>query len=109
MTALERDPDHRYQDAAEMYRDLDRVLHERQPPTANELTRFLELLFDEEERSDAPPPGTADADEAPQGGRVRAPGATWRRLSRRPPPPPIPARSSDPLSIQKLLKRFGIK
>jgi serine/threonine protein kinase len=108
MTALERDPDHRYQDAAEMYRDLDRVLHERQPPTANELTRFLELLFDEEERIDAPPPGAADAaDEAHEVEFEHPPDAASAE------PPTSTTTDSgaikDPLSIQKLLKRFGIK
>jgi serine/threonine protein kinase len=108
MTALERDPDHRYQDAAEMYRDLDRVLHERQPPTANELTRFLELLFDEEERIDAPPPGAADAvDEAHEVEFEHPPDVASAE------PPTSTTTDSgaikDPLSIQKLLKRFGIK
>ena len=108
MTALERDPDHRYQDAAEMYRDLDRVLHERQPPTANELTRFLELLFDEEERIDAPPPGTADADEEPPEVEFEHP----VDVASAEPPTSTTTDSgaiNDPLSIQKLLKRFGIK
>ena len=108
MTALERDPDHRYQDAAEMYRDLDRVLHERQPPTANELTRFLELLFDEEERIDAPPPGAPDAaDEAHEVEFEHPPDVASAE------PPTSTTTDSgalkDPLSIQKLLKRFGIK
>jgi serine/threonine protein kinase len=106
MTALERDPDHRYQDAAEMYRDLDRVLHERQPPTANELTRFMELLFDEEERVEAPPPGAAD--EAAQEVEFEHP----RDVASAEPPTSTATDSGaikDPLSIQKLLKRFGIK
>jgi serine/threonine protein kinase len=109
MTALERDPDHRYQDAAEMYRDLDRVLHERQPPTATELTRFLELLFDEEERLDAPPPGSADAaDETPHDVEFEHP----PDVASAEPPTSTTTDSGaikDPLSIQKLLKRFGIK
>jgi serine/threonine protein kinase len=106
MTALERDPDHRYQDAAEMYRDLDRVLHERQPPTANELTRFMELLFDEEERIEAPPPGAAD--DAPQEVEFEHP----QDVASAEPPTSTATDSGaikDPLSIQKLLKRFGIK
>jgi serine/threonine protein kinase len=109
MTALERDPDHRYQDAAEMYRDLDRVLHERQPPTANELTRFMELLFDEEERVEALPPGTGDAaDEAAQEVEFEHP----PDVASAEPPTSTTTDSGaikDPLSIQKLLKRFGIK
>jgi serine/threonine protein kinase len=109
MTALERDPDHRYQDAAEMYRELDRVLHERQPPTANELTRFMELLFDEEERIEALPPGTTDAaDEAAQEVEFQHP----PDIASAEPPTSTATDSGaikDPLSIQKLLKRFGIK
>jgi serine/threonine protein kinase len=50
MRALDRDPENRYQDAGEMHKDLDRVLHERQPPAASELARFMEILFDEHER-----------------------------------------------------------
>jgi serine/threonine protein kinase len=106
MTALERDPDHRYQDAAEMYRDLDRVLHERQPPTANELTRFMELLFDEEERLEALPPGAAD--EPAQEVEFEQP----PDVASAEPPTSTTTDSGvikDPLSIQKLLKRFGIK
>jgi serine/threonine protein kinase len=107
MTALERDPDHRYQDAAEMYRDLDRVLHERQPPTASELTRFLELLFDEEERGDALPPSADAADEAHEVEFEHPPDVAAAE------PPTSTTTDSgalkDPLSIQKLLKRFGIK
>lgn len=110
MTALDREPDHRYQDASQMYRDLDRVLHERQPPTAVELTRFLELLFDEEERSDArpedqvePSPSRSLDVEFDEGGapaREAAPAAVEGA---------DPGGIKDPLSIQKLLKRFGIK
>jgi serine/threonine protein kinase len=108
MTALERDPDHRYQDAAEMYRDLDRVLHERQPPTANELTRFMELLFDEEERIDALPPPADAADEPAQEVEFEHP----PDVASAEPPTSTTTDSGvikDPLSIQKLLKRFGIK
>ena len=44
--ALEKDPERRYQDASEMYRGLERVLRERQPPAATELARFMEVLFE---------------------------------------------------------------
>jgi serine/threonine protein kinase len=111
MTALDREPDHRYQDASQMYRELDRVLHERQPPTAVELSRFLELLFDEEERTEArpeeqpePSPQESEDIEFAEGGAAVPDG-----------PPPTagegadPGGIKDPLSIQKLLKRFGIK
>jgi serine/threonine protein kinase len=104
MKALERDPDVRYQDAGEMLRDLERVLHEWQPATASGLVRFLELLFDEHERGDVPVDG--EAGEAGGGPAVPA-------LLREPtgPMPVVEASApaKDPMSIQKLLKRFGIK
>ncbi len=46
LKALEKDPERRYQDASEMYRGLERVLRERQPPAATELARFMEVLFE---------------------------------------------------------------
>jgi serine/threonine protein kinase len=129
LKALARDVDERYQDAAEMYRDLERVLHERQPPTSAELTRFMELLFDEAERGEV----SADAHEPPAPAMKEAPvevaadppaadaAGEHEELAGAPPPPepeaeevkeaepePKPA-TRDPMSIQKLLKRFGIK
>jgi serine/threonine protein kinase len=106
MKALERDPEVRYQDAGEMLRDLERVLHEWQPATASGLVRFLEILFDEHERGELLPPGS----EAEDG----AGAAEIEELQESPaePPPveaPPPAPAKDPMSIQKLLKRFGIK
>ena len=111
MTALDREPDHRYQDASQMYRELDRVLHERQPPTAIELARFLELLFDEEERT------AARAEEPPEPAPARseeiefeeAGAAAQEAPASAAPEGPDPGGIKDPLSIQKLLKRFGIK
>ena len=113
LKALEKDPDARYQDAADFFRDLERILHERQPPTPLALARFLEILFDPEERGDAvaaegtertgPTASGFEIDfehTLPQGASPaenRAPSA----------PPPAPAR--DPKSIETLLKRFGIK
>jgi serine/threonine protein kinase len=103
MKALERDPEVRYQDAGEMLRDLERVLHEWQPATATGLVRFLEILFDEHERGDVVAEGDAHAragsgiDELQE--HVPEPPAE---------PPPAPP-TKDPMSIQKLLKRFGIK
>jgi hypothetical protein len=87
-----------------MLRDLERVLHEWQPATATGLVRFLEVLFDEHERGDASSPDAVGArdgsgidelqDHAPEPPPVE--------------PPPAPP-TKDPMSIQKLLKRFGIK
>jgi serine/threonine protein kinase len=62
MKALERDPEVRYQDAGEMLRDLERVLHEWQPATASGLVRFLEILFDEHERGDISAPDSEARD-----------------------------------------------
>ena len=51
MKALDRDPERRYQDAAEMYRDLEAVLHETPPPpTAATLAHFMETLYEPPER-----------------------------------------------------------
>jgi len=50
MKALARDPENLYQDAGEMTKDLDRILVGRQPPTLAELVRYMEILFDEDER-----------------------------------------------------------
>jgi serine/threonine protein kinase len=129
LKALARDVDERYQDAAEMYRDLERVLHERQPPTSAELTRFMELLFDDSERGEV----SAQADEAAAPAMKEPPGAdredsgeVHEEFASAPPPPPEAAEAKepsaepepdpepkpparDPMSIQKLLKRFGIK
>jgi serine/threonine protein kinase len=104
LKALERDPDDRYQDAAEMARDLERVLRERQPPTPVELARYMEILFDQ-----ATPGGGPHEDgqrqEDPERGLeieldtdVPAPEKTGPG-----------AQEPDQKSIQKLLKRFGIK
>ena len=122
MMALARDPDDRYQDAAEMYRDLERVLHEWQPPQAGAVSRFLEGLFDEQERSDSveeEPPAVEPFSEAAAPAEAK-PGAAPEAIvqneefdttpppgPREPPPEPPPARDS--MSIHKLLKRFGIK
>jgi serine/threonine protein kinase len=82
MKALAREPGERYQDAGQMQRGLERFLRERPPVTARDLARFLELIFDRAEREggDDRRGGTdAGADPAP-----------------------------DPLSLDSLLKRFGI-
>jgi serine/threonine protein kinase len=106
MKSLERDPEVRYQDAGEMLRDLERVLHEWQPATASGLARLLEMLFDEHERGDV------------VSGERAAPGAGSdppMELEFHEPAPAPPAAEAaapparDPMSIQKLLKRFGIK
>jgi serine/threonine protein kinase len=102
MKALERDPEVRYQDAGDMLRDLERVLHEWQPATATGLARFLEVLFDEHERGDV----VADADDAHGHARIDE---LQEQVPEAPAEPPPAAPTKDPMSIQKLLKRFGIK
>ena len=113
MKALERDPNHRYQDAFEMYRDLERVLQERRSPTAAELARFMEILFDEDERVDMYP-----GDATPEEFRPAAvisdldvefdQSVSGDTLPETPAAPP-PKEGKEAMSIQKLLKRFGIK
>ena len=84
MKALARDPDERYQDAGQMQRGLERFLRERPPVTARDLARFLELLFDRDEREEA---GTDERRGEKDGG---------------------PDHTPDPMSLDSLLKRFGI-
>jgi serine/threonine protein kinase len=107
MKALERDPEARYQDASEMYKDLERVLHERRPPAATELSKLLELLFDETERGD-PGAGHDRSSEARSEGK-----ALEVELDAAPAQGPAGADNDttavprEPLSVQQLLKRFG--
>jgi serine/threonine protein kinase len=102
--ALVKDPDERYQDASEMYRDLERVLHEHQPPAATELARFMEILF---EGGDAPADGQADAPEPHVEGGIEIDLDSGEpRLA---PSPEKGEPPRDPQGIGKLLKRFGIK
>jgi serine/threonine protein kinase len=108
LKALERDPEMRYQDASEMGRDLDQVLLDRRPPSGADLARFLEILFDEEERADILPPGPSavprpEHDSGDMHIEFDAEGASAASA------PPAPSALRDPMSIQTLLKRFGIK
>ena len=69
--------------------------------------RFLEVLYDERER------GSTVVEEGAGGARSGSEGldiepaerASGPPVAEAPPPPPV----KDPMSIQKLLKRFGIK
>jgi serine/threonine protein kinase len=104
--ALAKDPDERFQDAAEMGRGLERVLRERPAPSATELARFMELLFDREEREEAVPedpllaePSSGDA------GRVELPMEIHSDEAVEEASLPI----TPDLSVDTLLKRFGIK
>ena len=77
MKALARNPDERYQDAGQMQRGIEKILRERPPVTARDLARFLELLFDREEREEN---GAQDSGDA--GRRER--GRDGRPVARRP-------------------------
>lgn len=97
MKALERDPEHRYQDAGEMSRDLDRVLYERQV-AAPELARLMEVLFDQHEREEQPgdDPSASPADDVDL--EFEAPQAAQATVA-----------PADPLSLDSLMKRFGVR
>jgi hypothetical protein len=84
MKALARNSDERYQDAGQMQRGIEKILRERPPVTARDLARFLELLYDRDEREEN---GAAEGEDA-EGGAGDEP--------------------SDPFSLDVLLKRFGI-
>jgi serine/threonine protein kinase len=109
--ALSRDPDERFQDAAEMNRALERVMRERQPLSQAELKRFMELLFDRDEREEAIPD---DLFPAREGRAEDQPGA---RGGPEPAGPPgtgdekagHDTRPDGELSVDALLRRFGIK
>jgi serine/threonine-protein kinase len=81
MKALARNPDERYQDAGEMQKGIEKILRDRPPVTARDLARFLELLFDREEREEH------GAGESEKTGHED---------------------ETDSLSLDALLKRFGI-
>jgi serine/threonine-protein kinase len=108
MKALDRDPENRYQEASEMLKDLDRILHERQPPTNAELARFMEILFDEDERG-APRPVGDDVVEgaATAGLEIELDAAHGGERSGE----STPARHSkeEDASVNKLMKRLGLK
>jgi serine/threonine protein kinase len=105
--ALQKDPDERFQDAAEMGRALDRAMRERQPLSPGELKRFMELLFDRDEREEAIPddlfPGAS-----PRRERAAAEGGT-DELSVKDKTPAPDTKPDAELSVDALLKRFGIK
>ncbi len=84
MKALAREPAERYQDAGQMQRGLERFLRDRPPVTARDLARFLELLFDRAEREEG---GTEERRGGQEG---------------------VPDHTPDPMSLDSLLKRFGI-
>jgi serine/threonine protein kinase len=106
MKALEREPDDRYQDAGDMHRDLEQMLNETQAHLASELMRYLELLFDPEERGELAPEEVASGDDWVASGLLEldfdSVGSTGEDRT-------APGVPRDPMSIQRLLKRFKSK
>jgi serine/threonine protein kinase len=108
--ALEKDPEQRYQDAGELARDLDRALADRKPPTSAELARFLEVLFDPNERGVVAHDEHNAWDHRPSGSGPHLEvefEQTPAGEKQRPAPAPVPVTKD--ISIDNLLKRFGIK
>jgi len=99
MKALARDPDERFQDAGAMHKAIDRVLRDRPPTSPADLARFMEVIFDPHEREEAAPEEHPPGEHA-EGSRERpaGPGAQVEVTA-------LP----DPMSVDMLLKRFGIK
>jgi serine/threonine protein kinase len=93
MKALERDPEVRYQDAGEMQRDLEKILHDAEGATARDVALFLEKLFDVPERG-----GSVSADWTDSAVRVET----------EPGPSAVKGKDKSAPAIQKLLKKFGI-
>jgi serine/threonine protein kinase len=118
MKSLARDPDDRYQDAADMSRDLERFLHERNTPnpTAVELARFMEVLFDEADHGalamDEPAGGSGSGEHSVSGDHRSRPIFTELEEefeAEEGDPSEGAEEPVEPMSVQKLLKRFGLK
>jgi serine/threonine protein kinase len=111
MKALDRDPERRYQDAGELLRDLEHTLTLRQPPTALELARFMEVLFESEERGVAVAPEEASVEPAPAAERdhleidLEPDEAPAAPAAQEPDAKPAPGQAG----FGRLLKKFGIK
>jgi serine/threonine protein kinase len=98
--ALGREPDDRYQDAGEMHQALEKVLRERPPPTVADLARFMEKLFDRHEREEAFPEDHPSGEHKSGSGEHRAGTSVLEDEVEALP---------DPMSVDTLLRRFGIK
>jgi hypothetical protein len=89
-----------------MTRGLERVLRDRPAPTAHELTRFLELLFDKDERGAALHDEHGGHEDSAASGNTGPPLEidTGEPAEEDPGMPVMPD-----LSVDSFLKRFGIK
>jgi serine/threonine protein kinase len=104
MKALEREPDARFQTAGEMQREIDRVLLERQPPEAADLAGYMGLLFDPDDRGEIDSGNLATGEDWIASGLLELDfDAPRRRPEDEKTAPGIPR---DPMSIERLLKRF---
>jgi serine/threonine protein kinase len=105
--ALHREPDQRFQDAGEMGRGLERILRDRAPLSTNELARFMELLFDPKEREEAVPDEHSSGELAPPAREASS--DLGAELEAGPLGADSEKKPGDSLSVDSLLKRFGIK
>jgi serine/threonine protein kinase len=107
MKALERDHEHRYQDASEFLQDLERTLR-NVPVTPADLARFMRQLFDDQERGEV----EAQAVDAPAGAGPAVEvdtNPTGNQGPRDDEDHTAPSVPRDPAAIQRFLKNFGIK
>jgi serine/threonine protein kinase len=102
MKALEKEPDDRQKGAGALQLELETILQESDPPVgAKELGRFLRILFDRAERGAGAV--TAEIENSSPSGELDV---DLDGLDE--PPPDEPLRIvSDPMSTDRLLKRFG--
>jgi serine/threonine protein kinase len=103
MKALEREPDDRYPDAEQMHRDLERILHQHEMPTASTLAGYLEALFDPEERGAGPTTGAGVEDWISSG--HLEPDSAGRQVEEK----TAPGLPRDAPSIEELLRRIDPK
>jgi hypothetical protein len=90
-----------------MARDMERALPDRKVPTGAELSRLMEVLFEEKERGDTTTDDHASGEHR-DGLEVELDSSLGSTTLPR--TETEPALAKDPnMSIDKLLKRFGIK
>lgn len=107
MKALERNHEHRYQDASEFLQDLERTLR-NVPVTPADLARFMRQLFDDQERGEV----EAQAENAAAGAGPAVEvdtNPTGNQGPRHDEEHTAPSVPRDPAAIQRFLKNFGIK
>jgi len=94
---LQKEPADRPRDVGWVHQELEEILLDfTQAPTAKDLARFVRILFDRMDRG-----------EAAAAGRVRwPPELELRSLERSPADEPLRI-ASDPMPVERLLKRFG--